>query len=125
MKTFTYNGSAEQFIEVLDYVEAYREEAMTTRAGHEFIVVSPLSEYKSLRETMYLMNSPTNTRHLMDLIAHLEQHIHKAGAVSLSKSSSMLSDKETAPDMGNDSMYMSLLNVTPVDRLDSGRWGFP
>ncbi len=52
---------------------------MTTRAGHEFIVVSPLSEYKSLRETMYLMNSPTNTRHLMDLIAHLEQHIHKAG----------------------------------------------
>ena len=28
---------------------------------------------------MYLMNSPTNTRHLMDLIAHLEQHIHKAG----------------------------------------------
>ena len=51
---------------------------MTTRAGHEFIVVSPLSEYKSLRETMYLMNS----------IARLEQHIHKAGAVSLSESSS-------------------------------------
>ncbi len=43
----------------------------------------------------------------------------------LSKSGSMLSDKETVPDMGNDSMYMSLLNVTPVDRLDSGRWGFP
>ena len=125
MKTFSYNGSAGQLTEILDYVEAHREEAMITRAGHEFIVVSPLSEYKSLRETMYLMNSPTNTRHLMDLIAHLEQHIHKAGAVSLSKSSSMLSDKETVPDMGNDSMYMSLLNVTPVDRLDSGRWGFP
>lgn len=36
-----------------------------------------------------------------------------------------LSDKETAPEMGNDSMYMSLLNVIPVARLDSGRWGFP
>ena len=34
---------------------------------------------------MYLMNSPTNTRHLMDSIARLEQHIHKAGAVSLSE----------------------------------------
>ena len=52
---------------------------MTTRAGHEFIVVSPLSEYKSLRETMYLMNSPTNTRRLMASVAPLEQHIHKAG----------------------------------------------
>ena len=37
----------------------------------------------------------------------------------------MLSDKETAPNMGDNSMYMSLLNVTPIDRLDSGRWVFP
>ena len=86
MKTFSYNGSAEQFIEIFDYVEVHREEATITRAEHEPTVVMPLSEYESLRETMYLMNSPTNTRHLMDLIAHLEQHIHKAGAVSLSES---------------------------------------
>ena len=76
MKTFSYNGSAEQFTEVIDYVEAHREEAMITRAGHESIVVLPLSEYESLRETMYLMNS----------IARLEQYIHKAGAVSSSRS---------------------------------------
>jgi prevent-host-death family protein len=48
MKTFTYNGSAEQFTEILDYVEAHREETMITRAGHESIVVLPLSEYESL-----------------------------------------------------------------------------
>ena len=71
MKTFSYNGSAEQFTEVIDYVEAHREEA-----GHESIVVLPFSEYESLRETMYLMNS----------IARLEQYIHKAGAVSSSRS---------------------------------------
>ena len=75
-KNFSYNGSAEQFTEVIDYVEAHREEAMITRAGHESIVVLPFSEYESLRETMYLMNS----------IARLEQHIHKAGAVSSSRS---------------------------------------
>ena len=85
MKTFSYNGSAERFIEVLDYVEAHREEAMTTRAGHESIVVLPLSEYESLRETMYLLSSLANARHLMDSTAQLEQHIHKTGAVSLSE----------------------------------------
>ena len=88
MKTFSYNGSAEQFTEVIDYVEAHREEAMITRAGHESIVVLPFSEYESLRETMYLMSSPANARRLMDSVARLEQHIHKAGAVSLSESSS-------------------------------------
>ena len=85
MKTFSYNGSAEQLTEILDYVEAHREEATITRAGHESIVVLPLSEYESLRETMYLMNSLANARRLMDLIAHLEQHIHKTRAVSLSE----------------------------------------
>ena len=88
MKTFSYNGSAEQFIEVLDYVEAYREEATITRAEHESTVVMPLSEYDSLRETMYLVSSPVNARHLMDSIARLEQHIHTTRAVSLSESSS-------------------------------------
>ena len=85
MKTFSYNDSAGQLTEILDYVEAHREEAMITRAGHESIVVLPLSEYESLRETMYLMNSLANARRLMDLIAHLEQHIHKTRAVSLSE----------------------------------------
>ncbi|MFC2646077.1 MAG: hypothetical protein ACFNYE_03340 [Rothia dentocariosa] len=51
-------------------------------------MVLPLSEHESLRETMYLVSSPVNTRHLMESIAHLKQHIHKTGAVSLSKSGS-------------------------------------
>lgn len=84
METFSYNGSAEQFIEVLDYVEPHRE-ATITRAGHDSIVVLPLSEYESLRETMYLLSSLANARHLMDSTAQLEQHIHKTGAVSLSE----------------------------------------
>ena len=100
----SYTESRARYAEVLDHVEDHREEVIITRAGHEPAVVLPLSEYESLRETIYLMSSPVNTRHLMDSIARLEQHIHKAGAVSLSKSSSMLSDKETAPDMGNDSI---------------------
>ena len=125
MKDFFYNSSAEQFIEIFDYVEVHREEAIITRAGHEPAVVLPLSEYESLRETMYLMSSPANARRLMDLIAHLEQHIHKTRAVSLSEVFEPLLDKETAPEMGDNSMYMSLLNVTPVALLDFDRWGSP
>ena len=87
MKTFSYNDSAGQLTEILDYVEAHREEATITRAEHEPTVVMPLSEYESLRETMYLMSSPANARRLMDSVARLEQHIHKTGAVSLSESS--------------------------------------
>ena len=70
--------------EILDYVEPHRE-ATITRAGHESAVVLPLSEYESLRETMYLMSSPANARRLMNSIARLEQHIHKTRAVSLSE----------------------------------------
>ena len=87
MKTFSYNGSAEQFIEIFDYVEAHREEATITRAEHEPTVVMPLSEYESLRETMYLMSSPVNARRIIDSTARLEQHIRKTRAVSLSESS--------------------------------------
>ena len=48
MKAFSYNGSAEQLTEILDYVEAHCEEAVITHAGHEPAVVMPLSEYESL-----------------------------------------------------------------------------
>ena len=48
MKTFSYNDSAGQLTEILDYVEAHREETMITRVGNESIVVLPLSEYELL-----------------------------------------------------------------------------
>ncbi|WP_314332942.1 hypothetical protein [Rothia dentocariosa] len=44
MKTFSYNDSAGQLTEILDYVEAHREETMITRAGHESTLVLLLSE---------------------------------------------------------------------------------
>ena len=74
---------------------------------------------------MYLVSSPANARRLMDSVARLEQHIHKTGAFLYLRAFEPLSDKETAPEKGNNSMYMSLLNVIPVARLDSDRWGFP
>ena len=65
MKLFSITVLPSSFIEIFDYVEAHREEATITRAEHEPTVVMPLSEYESLRETMYLMSSPANARRLM------------------------------------------------------------
>ena len=44
MKTFSYNGSAEQYIEVVDYVKEHYQEAVITRTGHESTLVLLLSE---------------------------------------------------------------------------------
>jgi len=62
MKTMTYTESRARYAEVLDQV------------GHESAVIIALDEYESLMETVYLMQSPANARHLRDSIAR-----HRAG----------------------------------------------
>ena len=42
-----------------------------TRQGHESVVIIALDEYESLMETVYLMQSPANARHLRESIAQL------------------------------------------------------
>jgi len=57
MKTMTYTESRARYAEVLDQV-----------------VIIALDEYESLMETVYLMQSPANARHLRESIAR-----HRAG----------------------------------------------
>lgn len=45
---------------------------MITRAGHEPVVIMSLTDFESLRETAYLMRSPTNARRLLDAMERLE-----------------------------------------------------
>ena len=45
---------------------------MITRAGHEPVVLVSLADFESLRETAYLMRSPTNARRLLDAMERLE-----------------------------------------------------
>ena len=55
----------------LDQVVNDREEIVITRQGHESVVIMALDEYESLMETVYLMQSPANARHLRESIAQL------------------------------------------------------
>ena len=74
MKIMTYTESRARYAEVLDQVVNDREEIVITRQGHESVVIMALDEYESLMETVYLMQSPENARHLRESIAR-----HRAG----------------------------------------------
>ncbi|HEY5818440.1 MAG TPA: type II toxin-antitoxin system prevent-host-death family antitoxin [Mesorhizobium sp.] len=56
----------------MDKVEADRVELIVTRQGHEPMAVLPLAELEGLRETMYLLSSPANARHLLESIAEAD-----------------------------------------------------
>ena len=58
----------------LMYNVLYIGEQRSTHEGHESAVIIALDEYESLMETVYLMQSPANARHLRDSIAR-----HRAG----------------------------------------------
>ena len=72
MKTMSYTESRARYAEVLDGVINDREEVVITRAGHDPVVIVSLEDYESLRETAYLMRSPTNARRLLDAMERLE-----------------------------------------------------
>ncbi|QRE75804.1 type II toxin-antitoxin system Phd/YefM family antitoxin [Methylobacterium aquaticum] len=55
-----------------DRVERDREELVVTRQGHEPLVLLPLAELNSLRETLHLLGSPANARRLMRSIEQLD-----------------------------------------------------
>lgn len=72
MRTMSYTESRARYAEVLDGVVNDREEVVITRSGHEPVVIVSLADYESLRETAYLMRSPTNARRLLDAMERLE-----------------------------------------------------
>ena len=64
MRTMSATELRGNLAAALDSVENDAEELVITRAGHEPLVVVPLAEYASLRETDYLLRSPANADHL-------------------------------------------------------------
>ena len=72
MKTLSYTESRARYVEVLDSVVNDREEVVVTRAGHPSVVIVSLEDFESMRETAFLMRSPTNARRLLDAMKRLE-----------------------------------------------------
>lgn len=72
MRTMTYSESRAKYAETLNSVVDDREEVVITRAGHEPVVIVSLEDYESLKETAYLLRSPSNARRLLSSIERLE-----------------------------------------------------
>lgn len=71
MRTLTFSEARNNFKDVLDRVAEDHVATLIKRRDAEDAVVMSLSDYNSLQETMYLLSTPANARHLMESIAQL------------------------------------------------------
>lgn len=72
MAQVSYTEFRAQLATHLDQVERDRTELVITRQNRPDMVVMPLTELESLRETMHLLSTPDNAKRLLDGIAELE-----------------------------------------------------
>jgi antitoxin YefM len=72
MRTLSYSESRANYAATLDSVLDDREEVIITRAGRDPVVIVALDDYESLKESAYLLRTPSNARRLLQAIDDLE-----------------------------------------------------
>ncbi|MBM0202539.1 type II toxin-antitoxin system Phd/YefM family antitoxin [Micromonospora sp. NPDC051227] len=72
MRTVNFTQLRQNLAAELDSVINDAEEVVVTRSGHEPVVIVPLAEYESMKETEYLLRSPSNAAALRRSIKELE-----------------------------------------------------
>jgi antitoxin YefM len=73
MRTVNFTQLRQNLAAELDSVVNDAEEVVVTRSGHEPVVIVPLAEYESMKETEYLLRNPSNAAALRRSIAELER----------------------------------------------------
>ncbi|WP_405099602.1 type II toxin-antitoxin system Phd/YefM family antitoxin [Micromonospora sp. NBC_01412] len=73
MRTVNFTQLRQNLAAELDAVINDAEEVVVTRSGHEPVVIVPLAEYEAMKETEYLLRSPSNAAVLRRSIAELEE----------------------------------------------------
>jgi len=72
MQTFSVSAARANLKAVLDHVVADKAPVQITRPRGEDVVMISQSEWEGLQETLHLLSSPANARHLLDGIAQLD-----------------------------------------------------
>ncbi|MEU7840472.1 type II toxin-antitoxin system prevent-host-death family antitoxin [Micromonospora sp. NPDC049114] len=73
MRTVNFTQLRQNLAAELDSVINDAEEVVVTRSGHEPVVIVPLAEYESMKETEYLLRNPANAAALRRSMAELEK----------------------------------------------------
>ncbi|MFI6782588.1 type II toxin-antitoxin system Phd/YefM family antitoxin [Micromonospora sp. NPDC050276] len=73
MRTVNFTQLRQNLAAELDSVINDAEEVVVTRSGHEPVVIVPLAEYESMKETEYLLRNPSNAAVLRRSMAELEK----------------------------------------------------
>ena len=71
MQTVTYSEARDNLQAVMDKAEADRAPILITRQRGENVVLVSASEWAGMEETLHLMASPANAKHLLEGIARL------------------------------------------------------
>jgi antitoxin YefM len=72
MQTVTYSEARENLKAVMDKAAADRAPVLITRQRGENVVLVSASEWAGMEETLHLMSSPANAKHLLDGIKELD-----------------------------------------------------
>jgi antitoxin YefM len=73
MRTVNFTQLRQNLAAELDSVVDDAEELVVTRSGHDPVVIVPLAEYESMKETEYLLRNPSNAGALRRSIAELDR----------------------------------------------------
>lgn len=72
MQTIGISEARANLQAVVDRVVADKAPIAITRQKGEGVIMIPQSEWESIEETLYLLSSPANAKHLMEGIARLD-----------------------------------------------------
>ena len=72
MQTVTYSEARENLKAVMDNAASSRAPVLITRQRGENVVMISAEEWAGMEETLHLMASPANARHLLDGIKELD-----------------------------------------------------
>ena len=73
MKALTYTAVRSNLAKTMKEVCDDHDPVIITRKQHDAVVMMSLEDYEALNETAYLLQSPKNTKRLLESIEELEQ----------------------------------------------------